>query len=87
MDLNVNVYTILSSGGSDLFALWNVKINITDINDNTPTFKQSVYMLSVPEMSPAYTTLWMSGAEDKDTGKQTFRIYVYPVLSQLVRLN
>ncbi|KAF6731331.1 Cadherin-related family member 2 [Oryzias melastigma] len=54
-----------------------VTINIRDANDNSPTFPEDSYKLSVPEHSLANTVLETITAEDPDTmdeGKITYRL-------------
>ncbi|XP_073343232.1 cadherin-related family member 2 [Pagrus major] len=54
-----------------------VTITIEDTNDNSPTFQQDTYKLTVPEHTPAGTTIETIIAEDPDTmdqGKITYRL-------------
>jgi hypothetical protein len=44
----------------------NVTIQITDINDNDPSFSQDVYSLSVPETAPLGTLVDVAMATDPD---------------------
>lgn len=43
-------------------------INITDVNDQVPTFTQSTYHVSLPEHAPAGTELVVLSASDDDRG-------------------
>ena len=46
----------------------NVRISVTDINDNPPVFDKSSYIITVPENSPHHT-LALIHAPDPDYGK------------------
>ncbi len=45
-----------------------VQIRITDKNDNTPSFKKTVYTTRVPENTDAGVAIITVTAEDKDEG-------------------
>ncbi|XP_023144481.1 cadherin-related family member 2 [Amphiprion ocellaris] len=54
-----------------------VTINIRDTNDNSPTFPQDTYKLTVPEHSPNGTKVTIITANDPDTmdkGRITYRL-------------
>ena len=55
----------------DQFNLSNstiVRVNITDINDQRPTFPQSVYQVSISEAEPANFVVLTTAATDDDVG-------------------
>jgi hypothetical protein len=64
--LRVNVYN--RALNFDLIKIWDVFINITDVNDNEPVFPSPTVVLSVPENVPVGHILHTSGAEDLDKG-------------------
>ncbi|XP_076446031.1 protocadherin-1-like [Babylonia areolata] len=67
--LSIAVYRRGEGGEAlDLFKLWYAVINISDMNDNAPTFPQPFVTLSVPESVPPLHVLRTSGAEDRDKG-------------------
>ncbi|KAK3100633.1 hypothetical protein FSP39_022831 [Pinctada imbricata] len=52
------------------FQIINVRINITDINDNTPFFENSIIQLNISESTTTnQTVLSIDGAMDLDRGK------------------
>ncbi|XP_074843610.1 cadherin-19-like [Carettochelys insculpta] len=53
-----------------------VTINLSDINDNKPTFQQKLYYMNVSEMAPAGSTIGKIMAEDSDTGENAAINYV-----------
>ncbi|ODM97824.1 Cadherin-related tumor suppressor [Orchesella cincta] len=54
-------------------------INVTDVNDNPPIFKEKIYNLSIPEEEPGSKLITTLVATDKDTGKNgEMRYYLTP---------
>ncbi|OWA49788.1 Fat-like cadherin-related tumor suppressor-like protein [Hypsibius exemplaris] len=52
-----------------------ILINVTDVNDNTPRFSQTVYRLAVPVSTAPDTTLLVVNATDQDEGNNSALIY------------
>ena len=69
LKLDVNVY--VRDSKSKTFDLYVIRVQITleDINDNSPTFPQKHIDLNVSEAVTAGHVSLISGAVDKDTGK------------------
>ncbi|XP_075777146.1 cadherin-19 isoform X2 [Pelodiscus sinensis] len=53
-----------------------VTINLSDINDNKPTFQQKFYYMNVSESAPEGSTIGKIMAEDDDTGENAAMNYV-----------
>ncbi|NWR71824.1 CAD19 protein, partial [Centropus unirufus] len=52
-----------------------VTINLSDVNDNPPRFKQRLYYMKVSEEAPVGTTIGKLLAEDRDIGKNAAMNY------------
>lgn len=57
------VYITFASGEAE------VQIQVTDMNDNVPYFKDRLYTVQVPENTDPGTVIISVTAEDKDEGK------------------
>ncbi|XP_047235649.1 protocadherin alpha-C2-like isoform X2 [Girardinichthys multiradiatus] len=55
----------------------SIIINVLDINDNAPTFSQSVFAVNVSENSPVGTVVMTLNATDLDEGTNAKLIYSY----------
>lgn len=62
------VVTALDNGIPPLADITNVEIEIADVNDNSPEFKQSVYTTVVSEDAPIGSSVVQISASDKDLG-------------------
>lgn len=51
-----------------------VQVRVTDMNDNTPFFKDRLYTARVPENTDPGTVIITVIAEDKDEGHSTFSL-------------
>ena len=60
--------TVTASDQFNLSSSVMVRVNITDINDQRPTFPQSVYQVSVSEAEPANFVILTTAATDGDVG-------------------
>ncbi|NP_001191667.1 cadherin-related protein [Aplysia californica] len=65
----------VTSDVTDFFRLVVVNINITDINDNMPTFKPSEITLDIPENNAVGLTKPLPTAMDRDTGQNSVQHY------------
>ncbi|XP_052778546.1 cadherin EGF LAG seven-pass G-type receptor 2-like, partial [Mya arenaria] len=62
-----DVIIVASDKGSTVkSATIQVRVGLVDVNDNTPTFAQNVYTLSIPETTAASTSLLTLTATDDD---------------------
>ncbi|XP_078087814.1 protocadherin-10-like [Mustelus asterias] len=55
--------------------LYRVEIEILDINDNAPMFKESELNIEIPELLPAGTSFPLQSAIDPDAGTNSVRSY------------
>jgi cadherin EGF LAG seven-pass G-type receptor 1 len=62
------VVTALDNGIPPLADITNVEIEIADVNDNSPEFKQSVYTTAISEDAPIGSSVVQISASDKDLG-------------------
>ena len=61
-----SVFSTNDDGGFDLLRIIKVKINIQDINDNSPQFPSNVTTLDIPESVEVGEVLHTSAASDSD---------------------
>jgi len=66
-------YAVSASDGS-LRGFADVVIYVTDVNDNSPTFSQSEYTISVTENAPADVIMTLT-AYDDDVGDNALVTY------------
>ncbi|CAO2593809.1 Protocadherin gamma-B7 [Lemmus lemmus] len=62
------VLTALDGGNPPLSGTTELRIQVTDANDNPPVFNQEVYRVRLPENVPPGTTVLQVTATDKDEG-------------------
>lgn len=62
-------------GGNVKFATFTVYVTVTDVNDNTPTFSQSLYTLDVTEDTTPSSTVMTLSAVDPDGGNNGLVTY------------
>jgi hypothetical protein len=55
-------------------ATTTLRIDVVDENDNTPMFDRPFYALSVPERTPAHTSIVQVRASDADTADNNRRL-------------
>ncbi|XP_054168820.1 protocadherin-like wing polarity protein stan [Oppia nitens] len=60
--------TAIDNGVPPLADTTNVEIEIGDVNDNSPQFKQTVYTASISEDAPIGSSVVQLGASDQDLG-------------------
>ncbi|ESO93702.1 hypothetical protein LOTGIDRAFT_71708, partial [Lottia gigantea] len=75
LKVDIGVYIKQSSGIDNLVKIIVVSVFLTDINDNTPKFKDSRLTLEVPESVPVGHVLLLSGADDPDIGSNAIQSY------------
>lgn len=63
-----NLVVEASNEGSPLRDTATVSITVTDVNDNSPTFNQTTYVVMVPEDIPSQTSFLLTVAVDPDSG-------------------
>ncbi|KAF2367299.1 Cadherin [Trinorchestia longiramus] len=72
----VNLVVVAHSGGeTPLYAYTNVRVNIIDMNDNSPRFTQDEYVSSVWEGNNKGTYVIQVSATDDDTGPNANIVY------------
>ncbi|KAL8194370.1 UNVERIFIED_CONTAM: hypothetical protein K2H54_016336 [Gekko kuhli] len=57
------------------FTIYSIEIQIEDINDNSPTFSQTEFDLSIPENAPTNTRFSLESAQDTDLGENSIQNY------------
>ncbi|KAH9523154.1 Protocadherin-9 [Bulinus truncatus] len=60
------LFAVAVSGNNNFFTRVPVKVVITDINDNSPTFKESVMTVHISEAAPIGSSFSLSAATDLD---------------------
>ena len=67
----ISTYRITGNAtdGPGLYCSTDIVLELTDVNDNSPVFDQSVYSYTLPEDSANNTLLLRVKATDKDTGE------------------
>ncbi|KAL4226469.1 hypothetical protein ACF0H5_014452 [Mactra antiquata] len=62
-----DVIVIASDSGTPVRTVQEtIRVGLTDFNDNTPTFSQNIYSMSIPETTAASTSLLTLTATDND---------------------
>ncbi|XP_013367603.1 PREDICTED: protocadherin gamma-B5 isoform X13 [Chinchilla lanigera] len=81
------VLTALDGGNPPLSGTTEIRIQVTDANDNPPVFNQEVYRVSLPENMPLGTTVLQVSATDQDEGVNSEITYAFYRTGQVFTLN
>ncbi|XP_036060646.1 protocadherin gamma-B5 isoform X15 [Onychomys torridus] len=81
------VLTALDGGNPPLSGTTELRIQVTDANDNPPVFNQEVYRVHLPENVPPGTTVLQVTATDKDEGVNSEISYSFYRDGQVFSLN
>ncbi|XP_042120380.2 protocadherin gamma-B5 isoform X20 [Peromyscus maniculatus bairdii] len=81
------VLTALDGGNPPLSGTTELRIQVTDANDNPPVFNQEVYRVRLPENVPPGTTVLQVTATDKDEGVNSEISYSFYRDGQVFSLN
>ncbi|XP_017654290.1 protocadherin gamma-B5 isoform X17 [Nannospalax galili] len=81
------VLTALDGGTPPLSGTTELRIQVTDANDNPPVFTQEVYRVRLPENVPRGTTVVQVTATDKDEGMNSEITYSFYRTGQVFGLN
>ena len=73
--LDCEVFLDVAVGPAQYFQVINMKIEITDSNDNSPTFPQKQIALEISEATPAGMGFALPLAEDPDSGSYSVQMY------------
>ncbi|XP_015266085.1 PREDICTED: protocadherin beta-16-like [Gekko japonicus] len=55
--------------------IYNIEIEIKDVNDNSPEFSKNEFELAIPEQVPASTRFPLESAQDADLGENSVQNY------------
>ncbi|XP_066480602.1 protocadherin beta-16-like [Tiliqua scincoides] len=66
--------------------IYNLKIQIEDVNDNAPRFSKNEFELEIPENVPTNTRFALESAQDEDQGKNSIQNYTLS-LNEHFQLN
>ncbi|XP_023559796.1 protocadherin gamma-B5 isoform X13 [Octodon degus] len=81
------VLTALDGGNPPLSGTTELRIQVTDANDNPPVFTKEVYRVSLPENLPLGTTVLQVSATDQDEGINSEITYAFYRPGQVFTLN
>ncbi|XP_045678135.1 protocadherin gamma-B5 isoform X16 [Phyllostomus hastatus] len=81
------VLTALDGGDPPLSGTTELRIQVTDANDNPPVFSQDIYRVSLPENVPPGTSVLQVSATDLDEGANSEITYSFYRTGQVFRLN
>ncbi|XP_054424550.1 protocadherin gamma-B5 [Pteronotus mesoamericanus] len=81
------VLTALDSGDPPLSGTTELRIQVTDANDNPPVFSQDIYRVSLPENVPPGTSVLRVSATDLDEGVNSEITYSFYRTGQVFHLN
>ncbi|XP_012501229.1 PREDICTED: protocadherin gamma-B5-like [Propithecus coquereli] len=81
------ILTALDGGDPPLSGTTELRIQVTDANDNPPVFSQDVYSVSLPESVPPGTSVLQVSATDQDEGVNSEIIYSFFRNGQVFSLN
>jgi hypothetical protein len=81
------VLTALDGGNPPQSGSTELRIQVTDANDNSPVFKQEVYRVTLPENVPPGTTVLQVTATDQDEGINSEITYSFYSAGQVFGLN
>ncbi|XP_025779669.1 protocadherin gamma-B5-like [Puma concolor] len=81
------VLTAMDGGDPPLSGTTELRIQVTDANDNPPVFNQDMYRVSLPENVPPGTTVLQVSATDQDEGINSEITYSFYRTGQVFSLN
>ncbi|XP_048186986.1 protocadherin gamma-B5 isoform X13 [Perognathus longimembris pacificus] len=81
------VLTALDGGDPPLSGTAELRVRVTDANDNAPVFSQEVYRASLPENAPPGTTVLRVTASDEDEGINSEITYSFHRTEHVFSLN
>ncbi|XP_016061076.1 PREDICTED: protocadherin gamma-B5 isoform X14 [Miniopterus natalensis] len=81
------ILTALDGGDPPLSGTAELRIQVTDANDNPPVFKQDLYRVSLPENVPPGTTVLQVLATDMDEGVNSEITYSFYRAGQVFHLH
>lgn len=81
------VLTALDGGNPPLSGTTELRVQVTDANDNPPVFNQEVYRVRLPENVPPGTTVLQVTATDKDEGVNSEITYSFYRAGQVFGLD
>ncbi|XP_053768339.1 protocadherin gamma-B5 isoform X19 [Desmodus rotundus] len=81
------VLTALDGGDPPLSGTTELRIQVTDANDNAPVFTQDIYRVSLPENVPPGTSVLQVSATDLDEGANSEITYSFYRTGQVFHLN
>uniref|UniRef100_A0A8C9DSI4 Cadherin domain-containing protein n=1 Tax=Prolemur simus TaxID=1328070 RepID=A0A8C9DSI4_PROSS len=81
------ILTALDGGDPPLSGTTELRIQVTDANDNPPVFSQDVYRASLPENVPPGTSVLQVSATDQDEGVNSEITYSFFRNGQVFSLN
>ncbi|XP_047586276.1 protocadherin gamma-B5 isoform X21 [Lutra lutra] len=81
------VLTALDGGDPPLSGTTELRIQVTDANDNSPVFKQDIYRVSLRENVPPGTAVVQVSATDQDEGINSEITYSFYRTGQVFSLN
>ncbi|XP_075852270.1 protocadherin gamma-B5 isoform X16 [Microcebus murinus] len=81
------ILTALDGGDPPLSGTTELRIQVTDANDNPPVFSQEVYRVSLPENVPPGTSVLQVSATDQDEGVNSEITYSFFRNGQVFSLN
>ncbi|XP_045407011.1 protocadherin gamma-B5 [Lemur catta] len=81
------ILTALDGGDPPLSGTTELRIQVTDANDNPPVFSQDVYRVSLPENVPPGTSVLQVSATDQDEGVNSEITYSFFRNGQVFSLN
>ncbi|XP_042320304.1 protocadherin gamma-A5-like [Sceloporus undulatus] len=71
------ILTAMDGGVPRKTGTLNIRVNVTDTNDNTPVFSQATYKVSLKENAPIGMSVLQVKASDDDEGSNAEIIYMY----------
>ncbi|XP_055980536.1 protocadherin gamma-B5 isoform X20 [Sorex fumeus] len=81
------ILTALDGGNPPLSGTTELRIRVTDANDNPPVFSQELYRVSLPENTPPGTSVLQVSASDQDEGINSEITYSFSRTWQVFSLN
>nr|XP_012788776.1 unnamed protein product [Sorex araneus] len=81
------ILTALDGGDPPFSGTTELRIRVTDANDNPPIFSQEAYRVSLPENTPPGTSVLQVSASDQDEGLNSEITYSFYRTGQVFSLN